>query len=77
MSTETRIYEGTVIEKTETRHEGSGVLQDTSRKTIIFREPIEAVDIDMARVELIQMAQAKKKGLNTKMLEINCSPFPG
>ncbi len=74
--TETRVYEGSVIERTEDRHEGSGVLREINREVVLHRVAIVAVDIDMARCELIGQAKAKKKGLNTKMLEIDLRPFP-
>ena len=75
--TETNVYEGSVIEKTEDRHEGSGVLREINREVVLHRVPIVAVDIDMARCELIGQAKAKKKGLNTKMLEVTLNPFQG
>ena len=72
---ETMPFEGSVIERTEDRHEGSGVLREINREFILHRVPIIAVDVDMARVELISQAKAKKKGLNTKMLEVTLYPF--
>ena len=73
--TETLVFIGTVIEKTEKRHEGSGVLESTDRLPVVFQQPIVATDVDLARCELIAMAKEAKSDLNMKMLEITCCPF--
>lgn len=73
--TEELVFIGSVVEKSEKRHPGSGTLEAINRTPVIKNAFITAVDATMAMVELIALAKEAKKDLDTKMLETSLVPF--
>lgn len=70
---EQKIYEVTIIERTEDLHEGSGVVKKVNRRARCFREPISAVSEESAKQKALKACKVD----NFDDLEITCSPFCG
>jgi hypothetical protein len=75
-------FEGTIDERVETRHKGSGVLECTDIVPVVSRIPIVATCVEVAHFNLITAAIAARKAdpdnkapINLKMLDIVCDPF--
>ena len=71
MSTqEQKVFDVTVVERTEVLHEGSGIVQKINR-TVLFDAKISAVSDEAAK----QKALVSCKATNFDNLEITCRPF--
>jgi hypothetical protein len=67
---EQRIYDVTVVQKTEDLHEASGIVQGITRK-VLFDEKVSAVTEESAK----QKAIKKSKATDFDSLEITCNLF--
>ena len=71
MSTqEQKVFDVTIIERTEVLHEGSGVVQKINR-TVLFDEKVSAVTEESAKQQALQDIDNP----NFDDLEITCQPF--
>ncbi len=77
MSTrEQKIFDVTIIERTEVLHEGSGVVQKINRK-VLFDEKVPAVTDESAKQTALAACRvcAGELTLDFDKLEITCRPF--